>query len=109
VAAKITSVEDRYFESQAADCETCSTEGMGKISGIFTPMLNQVFVPLELDRSALSPGWGDLDADDPTQIVNVGLPNLREMFRQAIRSTISPTKSIASNPCSPSYKHHPNL
>lgn len=64
VVAKITSVEDRYFASQAADCEICHTEGLGKISGIFTPMLEQVFVPLELDRSALLPGWNQLAVSD---------------------------------------------
>jgi hypothetical protein len=58
--AKFTSVKDRYFACQAADCEICSTEGMGKISGIFTPMLEQVFVPLELDHSRQFPGWGNL-------------------------------------------------
>lgn len=65
--AKITSVEDRYFASQAADCEICSTEGMGKISGIFTPMLEQVFVPLALDRNSLPPGWKEPQAYTPEQ------------------------------------------
>jgi GUN4-like/NACHT domain len=55
--AKLTSAEERYFEAQAAECETCSTEGMAKISGIFTPMLEQVFVPLEFDGRAASPGF----------------------------------------------------
>jgi GUN4-like/NACHT domain len=55
--AKFTSAEERYYAAQASECETCSTEGMAKISGIFTPMLEQVFVDLELDRSALSPSF----------------------------------------------------
>jgi hypothetical protein len=44
---------------------------MAKISGIFTPMLDQVFVPLELNRSPLSPGWQTLEireAEDPTRV-----------------------------------------
>lgn len=57
MSARVRGVKDRYFECQAADCEICSAEGMGRISGIFTPMLEQVFVPLELDRSALLPGF----------------------------------------------------
>jgi hypothetical protein len=65
VIAKMTSVADRYLACQADECEICSTEGMGKISGIFTPMLEQVFVPLELDRSALLPGWRELQAQPP--------------------------------------------
>jgi len=55
--AKVTSVEERYFACQAADCETSKTEGIGKMSGIFTPMLEQVFVPLELDSTTLAPGY----------------------------------------------------
>jgi predicted NACHT family NTPase len=71
--AKITSVEDRYLECQAADCETCSTEGIGKISGIFTPMLEQVFVPLELDRSTLLPGFGASESYDPADFTKVDI------------------------------------
>lgn len=56
VVAKLTSVEDRYFEAQALECQYCRTEGQAKIEGIFTPMLAKVYVPLELDRSALHPG-----------------------------------------------------
>lgn len=56
VVAKLTSVEDRYFEAQAWECQYCRTEGQAKIEGIFTPMLAKVYVPLELDRSALQPG-----------------------------------------------------
>jgi hypothetical protein len=49
VAAKVTAVEDRYFEAQAADCELCKTEGFGKIEGIATLMLEDVFVRLRLN------------------------------------------------------------
>ncbi|MEB3269642.1 MAG: NACHT domain-containing protein, partial [Leptolyngbya sp.] len=67
--AKITAVEDRYFACQAAECETYRTEGVGKRSGIFTPLLDQVFVPLELDRSARSPGFCEsLDGLDPSTL-----------------------------------------
>jgi hypothetical protein len=88
VAAKIMSVDDRYLESQAADCETCSTEGMGKISGIFTPMLEQVFVPLELDRSALLPGWRQLEAYDPTQIAELATVDIWRLLAKAQRDPI---------------------
>jgi hypothetical protein len=49
VVAKVTSVEDRYFEAQAADCELCRTEGVGKMDNIATPMLEDVFVRLSLN------------------------------------------------------------
>ena len=49
VVAKVTSVEDRYFDAQAADCELCKTEGFGKIDGIATLMLEDVFVRLSLN------------------------------------------------------------
>jgi hypothetical protein len=71
--AKITSVADRYRECQAADCETCSTEGVGKISGIFTPMLGQVFVPLEFDRSPLSPGFRTSTSFGPADFTTVDI------------------------------------
>jgi GUN4-like/NACHT domain len=59
--AKLTSVEDRYFEAQALDCQYCHTEGMPKFGELFAPMLAKVYVPLELDRSAFKPGLvGDL-------------------------------------------------
>ena len=49
VVAKVTSVEDRYFEAQAADCELCRTEGVGKMDNLATPMLEDVFVRLSLN------------------------------------------------------------
>ena len=54
---EITNVDERYAACQAAACETITTEGLltGKLGGLFTPMLDQVYVPLELDRSAQSP------------------------------------------------------
>lgn len=83
LTAKINSVEDRYFESQAADCETCSTEGVGKISGIFTPMLEQVFVPLELDRSATVPGWSKPEAYDPKEIEELATVDIWRFLAEA--------------------------
>ena len=96
VTAKITAVEDRYFEAQAADCEIYSTEGMGKISGIFTPMLEQVFIPLELDRSTLPPGYcntpphrrENLQAYDPTQLEALATIDIWKLLEQAKRDPI---------------------
>ena len=49
IAAKVNSVEDRYFDAQAADCELCKTEGVGKIDRIATLILEDVFVRLSLN------------------------------------------------------------
>ena len=49
LVAKVTSLEDRYFEAQASDCELCRTEGVGKMDNIATPMLEDVFVRLSLN------------------------------------------------------------
>lgn len=58
---EITNVDERYAACQAAACETITTEGLltGKLGGLFTPMLDQVYVPLEFDRSAQIPGFKD--------------------------------------------------
>ncbi|MEI6332822.1 MAG: GUN4 domain-containing protein [Pseudanabaena sp. ELA645] len=57
VVAKVTSVEDRYFEAQAADCELCRTEGVGKMDSIATPMLEDVFVRLSLNVNMGTAGF----------------------------------------------------
>ena len=57
VMAKVTSVEDRYFEAQAADCELCRTEGVGKMDNIATPMLEDVFVRLSLNLNMGTAGF----------------------------------------------------
>ena len=55
--AKVTSVEDRYFEAQAADCELYKTEGIGEIAGIAKPMLEDVFVRLSLNLNMGTAGF----------------------------------------------------
>ena len=57
IARKVMGVEDRYFQSQGWDCRRYRSEGMAQHDRIFTPLLEEVFVPLELDTSALNPGF----------------------------------------------------
>ncbi len=57
IVAKVTSIEERYFEAQAADCELCRTEGVGKMDNIATPMLEDVFVPLSLNLNMGTAGF----------------------------------------------------
>lgn len=86
--AKLTSVEDRYLERQAADCELCSIEGIGKVGGIFTPMLEQVFVPLEFDQSALLPGFRALESRDLAAADQFGTVDIWKLLAQAKREPI---------------------
>lgn len=51
------SFEDWYLQCQAWDCQSYRPEGMAQHEGIFTPMLEEVFVPLDLDLSANMPGF----------------------------------------------------
>ncbi len=52
------SFEDQYLACQAADCQALRSEGAVQHVGIFVPLLRDVFVPLALDLSASSPGFG---------------------------------------------------
>lgn len=48
--------EDQYLERQAYDCQAVRAEGIAQQPGIFTPLLKEVFVPLELAPNSISPG-----------------------------------------------------
>ncbi len=54
--AKATGAEDVYLLCQALDCRDYKPEGMGARDRVFIPMLQEVFVPLELDTSSIAPG-----------------------------------------------------
>ena len=67
--AKATRAEDAYLITQALDCRDYKSEGMGAKDRIFIPMLKDVFVPLEIDSSAITPGLKTrlFRKSDPTQ------------------------------------------
>ena len=71
------SFEDWYLQCQAWDCQSYRPEGMAQQEGIFTPMLEEVFVPLGLDLSANLPGFrmaeklGGIEALEQTQDLNI--------------------------------------
>ena len=67
VIAKLTSAADRYQEAQALACQYCRTEGLAKIEGIFTPMLETVYVPLELDQTGFKPGLAVLSESEAVE------------------------------------------
>jgi hypothetical protein len=65
LVAKATGVDDRYLELQKEDCQTSLCDG---ITQVFSPLLEEIFVPLPMSYSPLIPGWetiaADLEGDD---------------------------------------------
>ncbi|MBD2021877.1 GUN4 domain-containing protein [Leptolyngbya sp. FACHB-36] len=50
---QLSGFETKYLKWQSLDCQDYKPEGVEQRSGIFTPMLREVFVPLELSSSAI--------------------------------------------------------
>ena len=69
VLASLNRADDAYLITQALDCREYKSEGMGKKDRIFIPMLEEVFVPLEIDSGAIKPGLMArlFRQSDPTQ------------------------------------------
>ena len=59
--AKATGVDDRYLELQKEDCQTSLCDG---INQVFSPLLEEIFVPLSISYNALIPGWRTI-ANEP--------------------------------------------
>jgi hypothetical protein len=57
VVTRATGFEDWYLQCQAWDCQSYRPEGVAQYEGIFSPMLEEVFVPLALDLSGTLPGF----------------------------------------------------
>lgn len=55
--AKVSGVEEQYFRCQAWACRRQKSEGVSQHDGIFLPLLEEIYVPLELDASSLPAGW----------------------------------------------------
>ena len=55
--------EDQYLACQAADVQALQSVGPVQHTGIFVPLLRDVFVPLTLDLDAVSPGFRDLSLE----------------------------------------------
>ena len=51
IAWQLAGVEDKYLKCQANPCKDFTTEGHKPGLNIFTPLLNEVFVPLDLSNS----------------------------------------------------------
>jgi hypothetical protein len=55
--ANATGAEEAYLLCQALDCRDYKPEGMGARDRVQIPLLQDVYVPLELDMSAIAPGF----------------------------------------------------
>ncbi|MGR3276835.1 GUN4 domain-containing protein [Acaryochloris marina NIES-2412] len=55
--AKVSGVEEQYYRCQAWACRRQKSEGVIQHDGIFLPLLEEIYVPLELDASSLPAGW----------------------------------------------------
>jgi len=53
---QLSGFDNKYLKLQASDCESFRSEGVAQQDRIFTPLLKEVFIPLRLDSSPLSPG-----------------------------------------------------
>ncbi|OLP20021.1 hypothetical protein BST81_02515 [Leptolyngbya sp. 'hensonii'] len=53
---QLSGFDNKYLQRQASDCESFRSEGVAQHDRIFTPLLKDVFIPLRLDASPLSPG-----------------------------------------------------
>lgn len=55
--AKAIGLEEQYFRCQAWACRRQKSDGVIQHDGIFVPLLEEIYVPLELDASSLPSGW----------------------------------------------------
>ncbi|MBD2105695.1 GUN4 domain-containing protein [Nodosilinea sp. FACHB-13] len=78
VTTRLSGFEDWYLQCQAWDCQSYRPEGMIQYSGIpkgndrrtaiTTPLLEEVFVPLELDYSGTLPGFKAAESFNPQEL-----------------------------------------
>jgi hypothetical protein len=59
LAGKVTRLDVRYLELQKEDCQTSVCDG---ISQVFTPLLEEIFVPLSVTFTEGIPGWRQLQS-----------------------------------------------
>jgi GUN4-like/NACHT domain len=57
IITKASGFEDRYLDCQMWDCHAVRSEGIAQYEGIYSPLLEEVFVPLALGTDALAPGF----------------------------------------------------
>ncbi|MBE9138051.1 GUN4 domain-containing protein [Nodosilinea sp. LEGE 07088] len=84
VTTRLSGFEDWYLQCQAWDCQSYRPEGVPQQEGIFTPMLEEVFVPLALDLSSTLPGFrAAVDSFNPKDLERVTNLNIWHFLRKA--------------------------
>lgn len=53
--------EEQYLERQALECQAVRSDGIAQHPGIFIPLLEEVFIPLELAPDSVAPGFRPAD------------------------------------------------
>ena len=61
--AGATGFENKYLLCQALECQAFRSEGLAQRSGIFVPLLREVFVPLSLDLNSNAPGYREFSPE----------------------------------------------
>lgn len=51
ISTNLAGFDDKYLECQALECQSLHTEGATLYDNVFTPLLEEVFIPLELSVS----------------------------------------------------------
>jgi len=79
--AKAMRGEDKYLQCQAWDCQAYRPEGVRQ-SDLGTPLLEEVFVPLELDSSAMVPGFRGMELAKDAAGVRSGKLRIWELLKR---------------------------
>ncbi|MBD1872167.1 GUN4 domain-containing protein [Nodosilinea sp. FACHB-131] len=84
VTTRLSGFEDWYLQCQTWDCQSYRPEGVPQQEGIFTPMLEEVFVPLALDLSGTLPGFkAAADSFNPQELERATNLNIWHFLRKA--------------------------
>ena len=73
--------EDKYLQCQAWDCQAYRPEGV-RLSDLGTPLLEEVFVPLELDSSAIAPGFRGMEFAEDAAGVRSGKLRIWDLLKR---------------------------
>lgn len=65
--AKVSGLEKQYFQCQARACRRQKSEGVVQHDGIFLPLLEEIYVPLQLDKNSLPSGLRESPIQHPTK------------------------------------------
>ncbi|NJO66940.1 MAG: NACHT domain-containing protein [Leptolyngbyaceae cyanobacterium RM1_405_57] len=86
--ARVRGVEDQYFQCQAWDCRRYRSEGIAQHDRIFTPLLEDVFVPLQLDPGSLQPGFRSQDIERLQQLMHSDGQKIWDLLKQADKQPV---------------------